>query len=193
MLYLQAEDKAGNQSEYAVRTFCIDKADPVLTVDELQSTETKFFSESSLEITGSATDSHGIDYILIMNGTEELTRIDGSELGEDGSWTASVGLEPDTGIRGMTITAYDRAGRQSATEARSIYRDTKAPVLTVSTDLSGITENIGNGLEVRGTVSDGAGSGAARVYYTVTPKGGAASAEMEAVLEVVAKHKYFSE
>ena len=100
-----------------------------------------------------------------MSGTETLAQINNVT---DGTWSTSVGLSPNTG-KTITIFAVDKAGRESTKVVSNIFRDEEGPSIFVTTDLSGLIldADLTNGLEISGTVNDGAGSGVDKVLYSI--------------------------
>ena len=166
-LYVKAVDKAGNESAVVSRAFSIDKAVPRLTIDgnTLSNSGTTYFKEASYTISGTTEDTHGIDYITIRSGSTVLANIAGTEI-TNGNWTAQLQLEENTAIS-ISIIATDKAGRTSDTITRSFYRDTQAPSIWTTSDLTGLFTSTGSGITIQGSVNDGTGSGVDKVLYSI--------------------------
>ena len=175
VLYVKAVDKAGNVSNVVSREFSIDKAAPRLTVDStrLRETGTTYFKDASYSINGTVIDTHGIDSIVIRDGTTTLVTIDEDDLvagTEQGSytWTAQLSIDENTN-KSLTIIAKDKteAGRESDSITRSVYRDTQAPNVWITSDLSGLIESVTGGVAIQGSVNDGTGCGVDKVLYSI--------------------------
>ena len=164
-LYVKAVDKAGNESNIVSREFSIDKAVPVLTVNTLETSGTTYFNDANYSVTGTATDTHGIESVVIKNGTTAIATISSSEI-TNNSWSTPLQLEENTGLS-LSFTATDKAGRQSETITRSVYRDTQPPSLWITSDLSGLITDVSNGVRIQGSVNDGTGCGVNKILYSI--------------------------
>ncbi|MBO4857634.1 MAG: SUMF1/EgtB/PvdO family nonheme iron enzyme [Treponema sp.] len=164
-LYVKAVDKAGNVSDIVSREFSIDKAAPVISVTNLEESGITYFKGSTFTVNGTASDTYGIESVVIKNGTTPIATISGSNI-TNNNWSFPLQLEANTGLS-LSFTATDKAGRQSETITRSVYRDTQPPSLWITSDLSGLITNVSSGVRIQGSVNDGTGCGVDKVLYSI--------------------------
>ncbi|MCR4941120.1 MAG: hypothetical protein K5930_13625 [Treponemataceae bacterium] len=172
-LYAKTVDKAGNESEAAKEHFHVDQASPVLAVtsggvkDKENGTYYYKTDVGSLTLNGTASDSYGIQNVVI-----ETTVAGGSPVTSDvsvtnGNWTHPVDVPADQAVA-LRIRATDKSGK--AVEKRyTLYRDMAAPVVTIISPAAG-ESLMSNTKTLRGTASD-AGSGVTNVSYSITKDG----------------------
>ncbi|HZV82967.1 MAG TPA: hypothetical protein VFF53_12445, partial [Geobacteraceae bacterium] len=123
--YAWAKDGAGNVSLSRSATVSVttapaaDTTKPTLTISALA--DGSFTNKTTLNISGSATDSGGLQTVSV-NGQVIVVNA-------DGSFTYALPLV--SGANAVTVVATDKAGNQQV-DSRTITFDPMAPVLTVS-------------------------------------------------------------
>ena len=168
-LDVRTTDRAGNVSTEASRSFTIDRADPVLTINAAY-TGTVYRS-SAFTIDGSVIDTLGLGASPVsvsIDGPSGLVDLSGNPLSYNsgtGAWSQTVPITQGQGTYTLTIIAADAVGR-SVTATRTVIVDTAAPSLTISN----LTENQliqSSSYTISGTAADGTGSGVALVQYSL--------------------------
>ena len=140
-VYVKFKDSNGNWSEtYSGTTTILDTTVPSLTLYTLP--DKALTNNSTLNVTGTASDSNGIK-TLTINGIN-IT------LNQEGTFSHALTLT--AGANTITIITTDNAGN-TATDTRTITLDTAPPSLTLSTLSNGSYTN-NQTLNVAGSVSD---------------------------------------
>ncbi|MBP0978982.1 MAG: Ig-like domain repeat protein, partial [Oscillospiraceae bacterium] len=163
-LFVKAKDNAGNESATVQRSFWIDKGDPEVNADIPSDATTFYNEEEKYTLTGTASDSFGIEKIVVTNANNELGKT--NEV-VNGRWSIDI---PNSKITENTlyniiITVKDKAGKTTSI-SRKIYRDTRAPSFRI-TNPKEENQPVNTAFTVTGAVEDGSGSGVKAVYYTI--------------------------
>lgn len=142
---MSVSDNDGNSAN-ATRTFTTDTIAPVLSVTN-PSTSGGYTANSSLTVTGTATDStSGTPTVTIkLNGTDQ-----GSVSVSSGNFSKAVTLT--TGENTIVVTATDKAGKTS-TITRTIILDTSSPVIA-SINISPNPVNVGANYTVTVSITE---------------------------------------
>lgn len=170
-----ATDNAGH--DYSVsKSFVIDTeapsfANPAFTVKNYPVIDgTTWFGSSSLEVTGTLTESNNLESISwkIDGSAADYSNFNRTQSGT--SYTFKGTIPVSTSVRGMKVLlkAQDEAGNESTAELGGINVDLDAPTVTVKTPAETPLLNGKNNLLVEAEASDGTnGSGIDRVTLKI--------------------------
>ncbi|WP_238565761.1 beta strand repeat-containing protein [Spirochaeta lutea] len=168
-LYVRAIDRAGNVSPVGSRSFTVDRADPVVTVDaEYDGT---VYKNAGFTVNGTVTDSlqlAGSPIAITVDGpnTDDIALGAFNYTSGDGSWSQAVPIDDGDGSYSIAITGSDNVGR-THTVTRTVVVDTADPVVAVNNlNGDGSTQVNGATYTVSGTVTE-SGSGIASVEYSL--------------------------
>ena len=128
-----AADNAGNQTAVVTRYVRYDSAAPSLAVTTPAGNV--YTSGSSYTVSGTASDASGLQS-LTVNGVAV-------SVAANGTWSRAVALSANA-WNTITVVATDKAGRKT-TVTRSIYCDTIAPSLAVTTPAGNVYTSISGG------------------------------------------------
>jgi len=136
-------DIAGNwqhETNATTATWIVDLIRPVLNVSAL--TDGAFTNNSVLNIAGTATDSIGLQNVIINNVPVAIS--------SDGTFNQAIMLV--VGSNKITTTASDQAGNQT-TDIRNITLDMTAPQLVITSPADNSVTNVANAM-VTGSVDE---------------------------------------
>ena len=136
-----ATDKAGNLTTLT-RTVTLDTTPPSVTVTPADGTYT---NNASLTVSGTATDTNGIQSVTVNGAAVTVNQA-------DGSFSKAITLA--AGANTVTVIATDKAGNQT-TITRTATLDTTPPAVTVIPADATYTNNAA--LTVSGTATDAGG------------------------------------
>ena len=173
-LWIYARDIRGNTNEFSLQShvFRVDTQVPSLTVsgDSIRYIQS---ADTTVALAGQASDTAELDKVTITVNTHSQT-INAPLTANN--WTATaINVSEFTANTAnvVEITAYDKYGRTKL-EKVTVYRDTLAPVTTVTTvnqllDFGGHTNTVNGIVKISGTLSDNTGIDGYR--YTLSRSG----------------------
>lgn len=174
-LWIYAADTLGNSNASSLMShaFKVDTLVPSLSVTGGTSARYILTGDTTVSFAGTASDTAELDSVTISVGSYSQT-INAPLAGNN--WTAAainVGKFTANTANIVEITAYDKYGRTKQ-EKVTVYRDTLAPVTTVTTvnqllDFGGYTNAVNGTVTISGTLSDN--TGIAGYRYTLSRSG----------------------
>jgi hypothetical protein len=122
-----------------------------------------WLNSKELVLSGTLTDDRAADRVELCTGDVEVTCTVQGVL-PDGRWTLIVPSLGDGVITTLTFTGYDQAGNASQPVTASVMVDTVAPTFGTTTINPTVTVSNTPSLLGSGTVSDGGGVAAVRIF-----------------------------
>lgn len=150
-LFVKAEDEAGNISATAVRREF--EVDMLMPVTQFTGTVPEKVKEA-FTVTGTSSDTHGLAAVILKDEKSSYTKtltVDGNNAWSQEVTLGTGGLADGEHI--LVVTGTDLSGK-TTTEKKTVFVDTKAPVIDASVTVPKGTDFDYADVEFRGKVTD---------------------------------------